>query len=238
TPLKETGYRYYITNSPDQRGINTALLYKRNQFRPICRKDHLVTLPQRYRPTRDILHVCGLITNGDTLDVLVCHFPSRSGGVKESRPARNAANSKLREVTDSVTSIRKKPLILIMGDFNDYPEEKIADTHFPLSEPTEKPRAESFYNLMCTLSQKKGSHKYNGEWGYLDQFFVNGMLLNPATSPFIGTCGVFEAPFLLKEDTKSFGLRPYRTYYGFKYEGGFSDHLPIYLDLRFKNQKE
>lgn len=238
TPLHRSGYRYYITRSPDERGINIVLLYKRNLFRPIHRTDHRIHLPAGFRPTRDILHVSGLIAQGDTLDLFVCHFPSRSGGEKASRPARKAANSRLRMLTDSVLQIRKNPLLLIMGDFNDYPDEKIADPTLPLYPPQPHPATDALYNLMCQLPKQKGSHKYQGEWGYLDQFFVSGNLLNPQSNPYIGQCRVFEAPFLFIEDTKNFGSRPRRTYYGYKHEGGFSDHLPILLDIMWKNQKE
>ncbi|MEG1521394.1 MAG: endonuclease [Bacteroidales bacterium] len=231
TPFSQLGYRYFITNSPDQRGINIALLYKRNLFKPITRQDFHIRMPRGYRPTRDILHISGLIPGGDTLDVFVCHFPSRSGGEKESRPARKAANHTLKLITDSLFLTRKKPLLLIMGDFNDYPQDKLADSSLPMQKPTPHPATDALYNLMCTLPKEKGSHKYAGVWGYLDQFIVSGDLLNPQTNPYILHTDVFEAPFLLTEDTKYFGQRPLRTYYGYRYEAGFSDHLPIILDI-------
>ncbi|MEG1585806.1 MAG: endonuclease [Bacteroidales bacterium] len=238
TPLRESGYRYFITKSPDERGINVALLYKRNLFRPIISRHHRIRVPDGFRPTRDILQVSGEIAGKDTLDVFVCHFPSRSGGEKKSRPARLAANKKLKAVTDSLFSIRTKPLLLVMGDFNDYPMDKVQRETLHLRRPGKHPARDTLYNLMSRLPKEKGSHKYNGEWGYLDQFFVSGDLLNTHSDPFIGHYRVFEAPFLLTEDTKMFGLRPLRTYYGYKHEGGFSDHLPILLDIMRKHQKE
>lgn len=231
TPFSQLGYRYFITQSPDERGINIALLYKRNQFRPIAQQDYRIDVPPGFRPTRDILHVCGQLVSGDTLDVLVCHFPSRSGGEKASRPARRAANSRLKAITDSLITLRSQPSLLIMGDFNDYPADKLRDSAFPVFAPEPHPAPDAFYNLMCNLPTKKGSHKYNGVWGYLDQFIVSGNLLNPQTAPRITHTAVFEAPFLLTEDSKYFGTRPLRTYYGYRLEGGYSDHLPIVLDL-------
>ena len=231
TPFARLGYRYFITESPDERGINVAFLYKRNLFKPITRQDFRIRMPQGYRPTRDILYISGLIPGGDTIDVFVCHFPSRSGSEKESRPARKAANHTLKLITDSLFHTRKKPLLLIMGDFNDYPHDKLADATLPLLQPASHPATDALYNLMCTLPKQKGSHKYAGVWGYLDQFIVSGDLLNPQTTPYILNTAVFEAPFLLTEDTKHFGQRPFRTYYGYRYEAGFSDHLPIILDI-------
>lgn len=233
TPFSQLGYRYFITESPDERGINIALLYKRERFKPIARYDYRINMPRGYRPTRDILHICGTTQKGDTLDLFVCHFPSRSGGVNATRKARKAANERLRLATDSIFTHRTRPHLIIMGDFNDYPADKLADTSLPMLAPNKSPAADSLYNLMHGLSSKKGSHKHDGEWGYLDQFIVSGLLLDPSQKPYATHTAVFDAPFLLRDDTKHFGLRPSRTYYGYRYEGGYSDHLPIILDILF-----
>lgn len=240
TPLGKLGYRYYITASPDRRGINVALLYKRDRFRPLSRNDIRIEMPGKRRPTRDILHITGLIPSLDTLDLFICHFPSRSGGEKESRPARNAAKKRLREVINRVHNIRSKPLSIIMGDLNDYPETLDLSGDLELSTLVDKPVDnflinlvnDNLYALMQLLPKnEKGSHKYDGSWGYLDHFIVNGTLLNQSISPSIRNWGLFSAPFLLTDDTKHFGKRPKRTFYGYRYEGGYSDHLPIKTDI-------
>lgn len=123
--LKEAGYRYVMTNSPDQRGIDVALLYQRDQFKLISHQG--IPIPHRsgkkkFRPTRDILHVCGMLLNSDTLDIFVVHLPSRSGGAKESEPYRLFAAGQLKAAVDSIYYYRHHPQILIMGDFNDYPD--------------------------------------------------------------------------------------------------------------------
>lgn len=245
TPLGKYGYRYFITNSPDRRGINVALLYKRDRFRPLARRD--LTIPpshSRMRPTRDILHITGLLSEKDTLDLFICHFPSRSGGESETRPARIAAHRILRNQVVRVEEERLRPLILIMGDLNDYPgdsplvRELLA---FPLNEKSEKPESSAvsgnsviLHDLIHTRHKNRtGSHKYQGEWGYLDHMIVNTGLLDPAP-PYISEYRVFNADFLLTEDTRYFGKRPLRTYYGYRYEGGFSDHLPIIADLKWE----
>ena len=87
--LREADYRYIVTRSPDERGIDVALLYQRHLFKPLSHRSIRITpTGRKLRPTRDILHVCGLLLNGDTLDVLVAHFPSRRGGAKASEPYR------------------------------------------------------------------------------------------------------------------------------------------------------
>lgn len=123
--LREADYRYVMTQSPDERGIDVALLYQRNLFKLLSYQSLPVDKPRKNsRPTRDILHVSGLLLNRDTLDVLVAHFPSRSGGARESEPYRLLAARKVKHAIDSLYTIRQHPQIVLLGDFNDYPENK------------------------------------------------------------------------------------------------------------------
>ncbi len=123
--LREADYRYVMTQSPDKRGIDVALLYQRNLFKLLSYQSLPVDKPRKNsRPTRDILHVNGLLLNRDTLDVLVAHFPSRSGGARESEPYRLLAARKVKHAIDSLYTIRRHPQIVLLGDFNDYPENK------------------------------------------------------------------------------------------------------------------
>ena len=124
SPLKELGYRYVMTSSPDLRGIDVALLYQRDLFKLLSFRSIPIPSFKHHRPTRDLLHVSGLLLTGDTLDVIVCHLPSRSGGAKESEPYRLHAARILRTEADSLLNIRLHPQLVIMGDFNDYPTNK------------------------------------------------------------------------------------------------------------------
>jgi Endonuclease/Exonuclease/phosphatase family. len=121
THLHLLNYKYVVTNSPDARGINIALLYKRNVFKLFDTTEYPIILGNKYKPTRNILHVSGILPTNDTLDVFVCHFPSRSGGEIETRNARKFAHMKLIDVINNVNNLRRKPLVIVMGDFNDYP---------------------------------------------------------------------------------------------------------------------
>ena len=85
SPLKELNYRYVMTDSPDLRGIDVALLYQRDLFKLLSFRSVSIPPLKQFRPTRDLLHVSGLLLTGDTLDVFVCHLPSRSGGAKRIR---------------------------------------------------------------------------------------------------------------------------------------------------------
>ncbi|MGL5937548.1 MAG: endonuclease [Phocaeicola sp.] len=233
SPLREAGYRYVMTNSSDQRGIDVALLYQRATFKLLNHCSIRIPAEQlAHKPTRDILHVAGQLLSGDTLDLFVCHFPSRSGGEAKSEPFRLLAASTLLKAVDSIMSIRLFPSVVIMGDFNDYPSNRSLAEVLKASSPVQKPESHSLYNLMHVC--QAGSYRYKGEWGILDQFIVSGSLLLDEPNR-IGTSydqvEIIAHPFLLEEDERYGGSSPFRTYKGRRYNGGYSDHLPIRLDL-------
>ena len=224
SPLREADYRFVMTDSPDQRGIDVALLYQRGSFKLLQHQSIRIPYKQwKKGPTRDILHVVGKVVSGDTLDVFVCHMPSRSGGQAKSEPFRLLTTQVLKQAVDSLMSVRKHPHVVVMGDFNDYPTNKSMK------------RLCSDGRLRNLMKGKKyGTYRYRGEWGILDQFLVSGSLLTRRGS--IRTSAkdaqILRHDFLLEEDEKYGGYKPFRTYNGMKYLGGFSDHLPITLDLR------
>ena len=123
--LRNAGYEYLMTSSPDLRGIDVALLYSPFTFAPIRSYSIRVTPVEQMRPTRDILYACGQTVSGDTLHVFVVHFPSRFGGEKYSRPFRQAAADRLCQSIDSIQTVTSEPKILIAGDFNDGDESLI-----------------------------------------------------------------------------------------------------------------
>ena len=194
------------------------------------------------RPTRDVLHVAGQCLTGDTLDVFVCHFPSRRGGTRLTDPYRRRAAETVRRAADSLLAVRGRHNIIIMGDFNAYyPERCIAETLGAI--PAQEVHAaggaflrENLYLLTHGLKADGGiggTYKYKGEWQTLDQIIVSGTLLCAApghlfTAP--AACRLCAFPFLLKND-RSGAPAPYRTYLGTFYQGGYSDHLPVALDF-------
>lgn len=251
SPLQELDYRYVMTDSPDLRGIDVALLYQRDLFKLLSSRSISIPVFRQHRPTRNLLHVNGLLLTGDTLDVFVCHLPSRSGGAKESEPYRLHAAQILRTKVDSVLHTRLHPQVIIMGDFNDYPNNKsirkILEAEAPpirsdsldiAIHPATSPPSLSPLKLYHLLARKAktanfGSYKYHGEWGLLDHLIVSGTLLNTSGNFFTREekAKVCQLPFLLTDDKKYGGKEPFRTYKGMKYQGGFSDHLPIYTDF-------
>ena len=222
------------------------LLYQRDQFFYLRHESIPIRFSgNKHKLTRDILHVYGKIITGDTLDVFVCHFPSRYGGEKESEKDRFDAARTLRGSSDSLLLIREKPQILIMGDFNDTPQDRsiseiFAAQAFPENTQITDSTSCTYYNLFASphITQFPGSHKYQGEWSQLDQIIVNRDLITQESSMHIipESIHIFAPDFLLTKDKTWRGVRPFRTYYGFKYEGGFSDHLPLTVDFLIRSQ--
>ena len=240
TALWPWEYRYVMTHSDDVRGINVALLYQPYDFRLLSSESVKVNLPDGVRATRDLLHVCGRLVGGDTLDVIVCHLPSRMGGTRQSAPKRKAAHQALRHLCDSLERCRQHPHVLVMGDMNDSPDTRLLRRNMNFGG--------GLFNLMDSLQKNLrtgkaafGTHKFQGKWSVLDQFWVNGNLLPgtrqvnavPSETPriWVDSIGVVCFPYMLVEDETHLGHRPKRTYSGYRYEGGFSDHLPIRLKL-------
>lgn len=235
SPLREVGYRYVITRSPDERGIDVALLYQPQTFRLLAKR--VIPIPSeeiKHRPTRDILHVTGKVVSGDTLDVFVCHMPSRSGGEKETEPYRLFTSGFLRRAADSIMVIRQSPNVIVMGDFNDYPENRALVEVLGAVKPEGKLHSCGLYNLMA--GKPGGTYRFRGEWGMLDQMIVNGFLLgeNPRIHTAYEEAQVLRFPFLLEEDERYGGDTPFRTYKGMRYQGGYSDHLPLLLKLSIR----
>lgn len=235
SPLKHQHYRYVMTHGSDRRGINNALLYQRDRFSYIGHDEHQVTLTHRkHKQTRNILHVSGRVVTSDTLDVFVCHFPSRYGGEKDSERDRFDANRVLRRLCDSLFAVRRTPQIIIMGDFNDTEECRSIAEVLGAQQMDGTADAQRLYNLhSATDGRIKGTHKFQGEWSMLDHIIVSGNLLSPTSAMRFrdGSCRVFSPAFMLIRDKVHGEHRPWRSYNGFKYEGGFSDHLPVIADF-------
>lgn len=247
TPLRYQHYRFCMTHGDDKRGINVALLYQRDKFRYAGHAEHSIRFTRsRHKQSRRILHVWGNVLSGDRLDIFVCHFPSRYGGEKESEADRFDAAHTLRTLCDSVHALRPTPHILIMGDFNDTPDdisireklgaEPLENCRRPVTDslPTRfQTVAEPFLRLYNLFTTASGSHKYQGEWSQLDQIIISASLADTTAAMHLvpGSPRIFAPSFLLTPDKTWRGERPFRSYYGFKYEGGFSDHLPLVVDF-------
>lgn len=224
--LRGVNYDYVMTDSPDERGIDVALLYQPFSFALIqFRSIRIKPLPDT-RPTRDILYASGRIMNDDTLHVFVLHAPSRRGGEQVSRPYRLQVASQLASAVDSIYALNDSARIIVAGDFNDY---------------SDSPALRYLYqhHLINISVGVKGSHgakatyRWHGDWRSLDQ-----ILFSPSLSRLKMSCQIGDLPFLLEDDEKYGGKKPFRTYLGPRYLGGYSDHLPLVAKFKIEGGYE
>jgi len=232
TPLARTGYAIVHRDSPDMRGIDVALLYRNDRFKLLHQYFYRIHLPAGSNPTREILYAKGVLDSNDTLHILVNHWPSKLGNYHQSLARRMAAASKAVAICDSIFSANPSANIIMMGDFNDTPESLPIIKGLGALPPDTVIIGNRLYNLMLPLSKKgEGSYKYKTEWEMIDLFFISGNMMQPDNRVRYKDAYVFKADFLLEDDKKYHGKRPFRTYDGMRYLGGISDHLPIMLKL-------
>lgn len=213
--LRNAGYEYLMTDSPDLRGIDVALLYSPFSFAPLRSYPLRVTPVDGMRPTRDILYACGQISSGDTLHVFVVHAPSRYGGERYSRPFRQVVADRLCLSLDSVRAITPDAQILIAGDFNDGPDS-------PMLQQICRQRIRNLTKDARGANGVKGTYRYKGEWERIDHILASPNIYNKVDTAFIHS-----PMFLLEEEKLYGGLRPRRTYNGMRYQPAYSDHLPL-----------
>jgi hypothetical protein len=233
TALKNFGYRIIHFDSPDPRGIDVALLYRPEKFRVLKSIPIKVRFPfDTASRTRDILFVKGIACKRDTVNIFVNHWPSKFGGAMATIPRRNYVASVIRKLADSLLAVNPDSKILIMGDLNESPYEEGVAKILRAKMDSINLLTDDLYNMLAGagLSWNKGTIKFHETWDAIDHMIVSRPLLSKTTPH---SLHIFDAPFLLQDDEAWFGKKPFRTYYGSKYLGGFSDHLPVYMDFKF-----
>ncbi|MFN3952462.1 MAG: endonuclease/exonuclease/phosphatase family protein [Thermaurantimonas sp.] len=232
--LRDGRYNVVHYESPDRRGIDVGLFYRDELFVLLYSEPLRVEVSNNPKfVTRDILYVKGILDRLDTVHFFVNHWPSRLGGAATSEPNRIAAARTLKQKADSILSVVSNANIIIMGDFNDGPEDVSV---FKILEAGHIKDDKPLVNLMLSMPAGEGSHRFQGKWEFLDQIIVSRPLLSEESVLKItnARAHVFKADFLLEDDARYPGKMPYRQFIGFKFNGGYSDHLPIYVDLEQK----
>ena len=219
--LKGGNYRYVITDSPDQRGVDIAIIYTPLTVRLVSHDTLRITPAHNQRPTRDVIHAEFATTSGTPLHVFGIHAPSRLGGAKQTEPYRMAV---VQRIVDAIGLIQKKSPeahIIVAGDFNDYSKDR------SLQLLRQNGFTEVSENALGLHYDKavRGTYQYQGTWESLDHILVSQPLL-----PLADKCYIYDAPWML-EQNKAGVLKPFRTFVGPAYHGGFSDHLPLVLRL-------
>ena len=206
--MRRNEYDFVHYESPDPRGIDVALIYKKSRVDTI--RTRKLSCEERELKTRDILYVCAQVDKQDTLHLFVCHLPSQRGGKAESEWKRKAAKEVLQTAIDSVFALHSDAKIIVMGDMNSEPKNDL----------------KGLVNRM--IEERYGTHKYQGRWTCLDQFYTSPNLQK------ISAVTIYDAEWIQEPDEKYMGLKPKRTYNGFHYRNGYSDHLPIQLILNIR----
>lgn len=212
--LRRFHYKYVHYDSPDERGVDVALLYDSTRLSIL--NSRALSLSLDGDATRDILYVSALYEQRDTVHVMMCHLPSQLGGASNTDWKRQRAKSLIQSQIDSIFLFQPSGNIVVMGDMNTSAQDDLT----------------GMVNLMIPIQKMgQGTHKYQGIWTCLDQFYVSQSIATKATAT------IFSPWWLLEEDTKYLDYKPHRTYIGFRYNDGYSDHLPIVLHLRLDNKE-
>lgn len=232
--LRSKNYGIIHHDSPDERGIDVALLYKKHVFLPHSFNSHRLLLfdeDGNRDYTRDQLVVGGQLDDEEFF-FIVNHWPSRSGGEAKSRPNRIKAAHLNKRIIDSILRLKPNAKIISMGDFNDDPRN---DSFKKVLKTVGKKRlldSTGLFNPMERLFKKGvGSLAYRDKWNLFDQFFFTANVLSESRETYsYWKVGVFD-PEYLKNDSGKYKGYPFRTYVGTTYHGGYADHFPVYLFL-------
>lgn len=230
TGLNHLSYDVVHYDSPDARGIDVALLYKKDRVSILESKPIPVTFDDGSRPTRDILFAKILLESIDTIFIMVNHWPSRFGGAAATQLKRKKAALIVKEVCDSLYNENQKSKILIMGDFN---EPHTSDVFLKDLDVGRTSEDKWLISPALDLPAGVGTLKYQHSWDLFDQIIVSRPVLSDTVGYRMSEphLKIIKLPFLLQRDETFGGEKLFRTYEGFKYLGGYSDHLPVWVEL-------
>lgn len=237
TPLKRFNYRWIHYDGPDRRGIDPAIVYSKDCFQLI----HSETVPYR-NPldstaiSRDILYAKFFDYRNDTIHCFVNHWPSKYRGELETVEARNCAARIARNKVDSIVAIVHDAKIILMGDFNDTPESPCIKEVLGAKHLSECSDGDMLVNLFAKSIDLgfEGTLKYQDAWMIFDQIIVSKSLIySDSLHCNSSDARIVHEGVLLTEDGTYHGEKLNRTYLGPRYLGGFSDHLPVLVPLRY-----
>jgi hypothetical protein len=236
-PLNNYHYKIVHKDSPDERGIDVAFIYRPEIFQPFYYETLSVIDPSNksFR-TRDILQIGGVLNGCDTLHIFVNHWPSRYGGMMETVRYRRLSAETLKIAIQNLIRKVENAKIICMGDFNDAPNDESLEKVFGAKADDNPNFSGEMINLSTSwLTKPVKTLKSQYNWEVFDQWIVSDYFLGDKGCFEFLNAEIFDADFLLESDTKFGGLKPKRTYNGYKYQDGFSDHLPVLLWIKLMN---
>jgi exonuclease III len=213
-----------------------ALIFKSKIFKLIDSEPIRIRFPDDPTDkTRDILHVTLLKDKKDTLHFIVNHFPSRKGGTEISEPKRIYAAQQTRRIVDSLLKHNYQARIILMGDFNDEPQDRSIRETLRCKYKKNEVSWDELYNPMMDLKEKgMGTIMYRKNYELIDQFMMSASLLYENDKMhYITNSVTIYMPEYLVEPNGAFKGSPFRTYGGQKYLGGYSDHFPIFMKISY-----
>lgn len=223
TYLSKYNYGIVHEDSPDRRGIDVCMIYRKRIASVIFYKYWIPKISEF--DGRSVLY-SNILIGSDTVHLIFNHWPSKRGGVLNGFDKRLKISEMIRGKIDSINKGHHKNAdMIISGDFNCSPNDEIIKDMISFSDP-----GKQFINLADSLDDRGlGTYRYMGTWEMIDQVIVSENLLRR-----IRPITIFRPEFLMKKDNKYPGLSPNSTYRGYHYQGGFSDHLPVLLDLKVR----
>lgn len=238
TSLKSQDYGIVHFESPDFRGIDVAFLYKKSQFKVTATDTIRIHFPTGMIPdmpnytTRDLLVVEGIFQGKEKLSIIVAHLPSRSGGQKETEPRRQFVAAQIEQKVAEIFKQDAAANIIVMGDMNDEPTDPSMTKSLDAQPLGSQMQDEKLYNCFTKLKADGfGSYHYKDAWNMLDQVMLSTNLMKGTKQLKYRNSVIFQADWMMYRDEK-YGLSPNRTYGGDRYFGGYSDHLPVYVEMK------
>lgn len=230
--LKERNYQIVHEDSPDERGIDCALLYQADKFTVESHKSFFTKIRDRGGEpdyTRDVLLVTGLL-DGERFHFLVNHWPSRSGGEKVSMPNRIASAELNKEIIDSIKLADPTAKIVTMGDFNDDPVSPSMKKVLNAKGNKKLLQEGDLYNPFFTKYKKGfGTTAWRDAWSLFDQIVVSESLVFPDNGGYQYINAGRHNPDHMLQTKGRFKGYPKRTHAGGEYLNGYSDHFPVYI---------
>ncbi|MFI5196820.1 MAG: endonuclease/exonuclease/phosphatase [Chitinophagales bacterium] len=237
--IKNRHYQYAWFYTSDERGISTAMLYNPKYLKVLNSEPvHVPTerFPQK-RPTRDILHVYGVLA-GDTVHIFVNHWPSKSGGEAASAPGRMLAATIAKRVIDSLFKINPNTKILFLGDLNDNPTcEPVMKVLNAVAEKKDVDLTDIYNPWIKMYKKGLGTESYRGEWNLIDQIMISGAFIKNNNNKWkYYSAEIYNRDFLVYRIGNNKGL-PHRSFtIANTWDNGYSDHFPVLMYLVEKKE--
>jgi len=262
--IKKYNYQFIHFDSKDTRGIDVALMYQPTHFKPYQYRSYSLTDATHFTTyaTRDILYVQGELDK-TWVHILVNHWPSRRGGENASAEKRIWAATVCKRIMDSIESRDPKAKIIVMGDFNDNPNNKSLK------------RLKMYNPFLKLFNRGMGSMAYRDSWSLFDQILLNTnwsmdqeeqsarskktpnlsnprpalsiinsqhpSTMQPSSNNYFDLiyCKsiIYRSAALTQQDGKYQGY-PKRTWNGDQFNEGYSDHYPAIIIFKAKNAEK